>query len=143
MTDRLDQLRALHQAATPGPWVLSDEQPADELYGPFHKLLRKGDVFRKPSIGYFMAAFNSQPADAELIVAAVNALLDLLDGMAALERIAEQQQKTLAMIQSNDFVFDSIGNEPGNWQHLAFSIYTDLCEVDTIARQALDRLNAG
>lgn len=59
--------------------------------------------------------------------------------IAALERIAEQQQKTLAMIQANGFVFEDIGNEPGNWQHLAFSIYTDLCEVDLIARTALQK----
>ena len=57
---------------------------------------------------------------------------------AALERIAEQQPKTLAMIRRNGFVFDDIGAEPGNWQHLAFSIYTDLCEVDSIARAALE-----
>lgn len=55
----------------------------------------------------------------------------------ALEEIAKQQAETLAMIINNGFVFDSIGNEPGNWQHLAFSIYTDLCKVDTIARAAL------
>jgi hypothetical protein len=53
--------------------------------------------------------------------------------MEALERIAEQQQKMLAMI-------DSIGKEPGNWQHLAFTIYTDLCEVDSIARSALEEI---
>lgn len=55
----------------------------------------------------------------------------------ALERIAEQQPLTLAMIRHNGFVFDSIGREPGNWQHLAFTIYTDLCEVDSIARTVL------
>ena len=55
----------------------------------------------------------------------------------ALRGIAEQQPKTLAMIERNGFVFDSIGHEPGNWQHLAFTIYTDLCEVDTWARNAL------
>jgi hypothetical protein len=56
----------------------------------------------------------------------------------ALERIVEAQPNTLAMIERNGFVFDSIGREPGNWQHLAFSIYTDLCEVDLIARTALE-----
>jgi hypothetical protein len=55
----------------------------------------------------------------------------------ALGRIAAQQPKTLEMLRSNGIVFDSIGNEPGNWQHVAFSIYTDLCEVDSIARAAL------
>jgi hypothetical protein len=66
----------------------------------------------------------------------------LEDVGATLERIAEQQPKTLAMIQRNGFKFEDIGNEPGNWQHLAFSIYTDLCEVDSIARAAL-RSNQG
>ena len=56
----------------------------------------------------------------------------------ALEKIAAQQPKTLAMIERNGFVFDSIGAEPGNWQHLAFSIYIDLCEIDVIARSALE-----
>lgn len=55
----------------------------------------------------------------------------------ALERISEQQQTTLRMIKDNGFVFDSVGCGPGNWQHLAFTLYTDLCEVDTIARGAL------
>ncbi len=56
----------------------------------------------------------------------------------ALEEIGRQQQETLAMIASNGFVFTSIGKEPGNWQHLAFSIYNDLCRIDTLAHQALD-----
>ena len=56
----------------------------------------------------------------------------------ALREIADQQPKTLEMIRANGFVFDSIGAEPGNWQHLAFTIYTDLCEVDTLARAALE-----
>jgi hypothetical protein len=55
----------------------------------------------------------------------------------AMQQIAAQQPKTLATIERNGFVFDDIGTERGNWQHLAFSIYTDLCEVDTIARAAL------
>ena len=58
----------------------------------------------------------------------------------ALETICAQQPKTLAMIECNGFVFDSIGHEPGNWQHLAFSIYTDLCEVESWASVALAKL---
>ena len=53
-------------------------------------------------------------------------------------KIAGQQPITLEMIRHNGFVFDDIGREPGNWKHLAFSIYVDLCEVDTIARALLD-----
>jgi hypothetical protein len=60
----------------------------------------------------------------------------------ALTRISEQQPKTLAMIRANGFVFDDIGREPGNWQHLAFTIYTDLCEIDSLARAALADLDA-
>lgn len=56
----------------------------------------------------------------------------------ALSKIAEQQPKVLAYIEANGFVFDDIGKEPGNWKHLAFSIYSDLCEVDTWARAALE-----
>lgn len=60
----------------------------------------------------------------------------------ALERVQGQQPAALAMIQSHGFVFDDIGREPGNWQHLAFTIYTDLCEVDSIARAALAETEA-
>lgn len=88
-------------------------------------------------------------ADAEFIAHArtdIPALLSelflvrgqLREAEEALTQIGAQQQETLAMIESNGFVFDDIGAEPGNWQHLAFSIYTDLCRVDTVAHQALD-----
>ena len=60
----------------------------------------------------------------------------------ALEKIAEFQQKALKVIESNGFVFESIGNEKGNWQHLAFTLYTELCEVDVIARAALAELDS-
>jgi hypothetical protein len=56
---------------------------------------------------------------------------------AALTAIKAQQPETLAMIEANGFVFTDIGRDPGNWQHLAFTVYTDLCRVDTIAEQAL------
>ena len=58
---------------------------------------------------------------------------------AALERIETIQPKVLGYIRDNGFVFDGIGTEPGNWQHLAFSIYSDLCEADAIAREVLER----
>ena len=40
-------------------------------------------------------------------------------------------------------IVTDIVREPGNWQHLAFSIYTVVCEVDTIARAALARFDLG
>jgi len=61
----------------------------------------------------------------------------------ALEEVAEAQPATLENLRSNGVVFDGpLGNDPKNWQHVAFSIYTDLCEVDSIARAALDALAA-
>lgn len=56
---------------------------------------------------------------------------------AALTRIASFQQRALGYIEQNGFVFDDIGTERGNWQHLAFSLYNDLCEADVVARHAL------
>jgi hypothetical protein len=55
----------------------------------------------------------------------------------ALERIAQMQPETVDMLRRHGFVFDSIGTEPGNWQHLAFTLYTTICEIDTIARTGL------
>ncbi len=63
----------------------------------------------------------------------------------ALECIAAQQPTTLAMIQRNGFVFatplgkpDAERTDAERWEKLAFSIYTDLCIVDSVARAALD-----
>jgi ATPase subunit of ABC transporter with duplicated ATPase domains len=81
-------------------------------------------------------AYREQARSAEARAEAAEAEVERLT--AALREIGAQQQKTLAVIESNGFVFDSIGKEPGNWQHLAFTIYTDLCQVDTIAHQTLN-----
>ncbi len=55
-----------------------------------------------------------------------------------LREIAEAQPKTLETLRRNGVVFDGpLGNDPKNWQHVAFSIYADLCEVDSIARAVL------
>ena len=51
------------------------------------------------------------------------------------EKIAGFQPKALAIIEGNGFVFEDIGREPGNWQHLAFTLYTEICEIETIARR--------
>lgn len=48
------------------------------------------------------------------------------------------QPAMLETLRINGVVFDGpLGNDPKNWQHVAFSIYTALCEVDMWARQAL------
>ena len=48
-----------------------------------------------------------------------------------------KQQEALAIIRNNGFVFDDIGSEPGNWKHLAFTLYTLICEVDSHVTPAL------
>lgn len=56
---------------------------------------------------------------------------------AALRRIAEQQPRVLAYIRREGFVFDGNLVDYTGWKKLAFSVYSDLCEVDSIARAAL------
>lgn len=74
---------------------------------------------------------------------ALEALLAEVDRARAavdlLRLIGEQQQKTLAKLRRNGIVFDGTG---GDWEKVALTIYTDLCEVDTWATQALDGLAA-
>ena len=60
------------------------------------------------------------------------------DLVLALEEIAAKQQLILKIIESNGFVFTDLGKEPGNWRHLAFTLYTQICEIDSIARSALN-----
>jgi hypothetical protein len=57
----------------------------------------------------------------------------------ALQQIAQVQPETVEMLRSNGIVFDGpLGTDPANWQHVAFSLYTRICEIDSIARAALD-----
>jgi len=56
----------------------------------------------------------------------------------ALRRIEKVQEDTLATLRHHSVVFDGpLGADPKNWQHVAFTIYTDLCETASIARAAL------
>ncbi len=55
----------------------------------------------------------------------------------ALERISEEQPQVLAKLEQNGIVFDDLGADPKNWQHVAFTIYNHLCSVDLAAREAL------
>lgn len=57
----------------------------------------------------------------------------------ALEDIASKQRARLDAYRALGIVFDGpLGTDPKNWQHVAFSTYTDLCEVETQARSALE-----
>lgn len=53
----------------------------------------------------------------------------------ALEKIGAKQQETLATLRANGIVFDDLSD---HWQKVAFTIYNNLCEMDTWAHQALD-----
>jgi hypothetical protein len=58
----------------------------------------------------------------------------------ALERIEQVQPEALGYIRHHGFKWEglgSIGVEPGNWQHLAFSLYSDLSRCSSIALRAL------
>ena len=69
----------------------------------------------------------------------LRAIEEIASGLkAALIVIAEQQQRTLGWLRENGIVFDGpLGRDPSNWQHVAFSLYNDICRVDNVARDAL------
>jgi hypothetical protein len=57
----------------------------------------------------------------------------------ALKQIKLIQPLTLKMLREHGVVFDGpLGADPKNFQHVAFSIYSNLCEMDSIARAAFD-----
>jgi hypothetical protein len=58
----------------------------------------------------------------------------------ALETIAGAQREALQIIRENDFRFVDIGKQPGNWQHLAFTLYTQICDVSLLAEGVLEQL---
>jgi hypothetical protein len=62
----------------------------------------------------------------------------------ALQKVAEVQPGVLAMLQRSEFVFVTPLGKPDadrtpaeQWEKLAFTLYSTICEVDSIARQAL------
>ena len=75
--------------------------------------------------------FNAERAWREAQVAALRE---------ALERTRAIQPATLERLRTEGVVFD---RAPGpdkswdDWQHIAFWIYTELCEIEQIAREAL------
>lgn len=126
----------------PEPNRLLMEAVVAEVVGPLLQRLAasSSDLTEKAEV--VRRAIEEPVPKVQVVWDALAALDDILARGAVLEtalrRIAEQQPLTLQTIESNGFVFTDIGQQPGNWQHLAFSIYTDLCEVDTIARGVLE-----
>jgi hypothetical protein len=56
----------------------------------------------------------------------------------ALRDVAEKQRAALQVFVRHGIKFEDIGHDPTNWQHIAFSLYTDLCELAGVAERALD-----
>jgi hypothetical protein len=66
---------------------------------------------------------------------------ELAQAREALAIVRARQPATLARLEAQGVVFDKApsgdDSPEGRWQNIAFWIYTDLCEVETIARAAL------
>ena len=61
---------------------------------------------------------------------------------AAMIVVAQQQERTIGWLRENGIVFDGpLGRDPKNWQHVAFSLYNDICRVDNVARSVLRDLD--
>jgi len=60
------------------------------------------------------------------------------EAVEALRRIAELQPRRVEWFRDEGIVFDDAPNPGGDrWQNIAFQIYTDLCEAESIARGIL------
>jgi hypothetical protein len=77
----------------------------------------------------------------EDVPALAHAVLELVG---ALQKVAEVQPGVLAMLRREEFVFDTPLDKPDvdrtlaeRWEKLAFTLYSDICEANSIARQAL------
>lgn len=56
----------------------------------------------------------------------------------ALRNVSQRQEATLEKLRTLGVVFTDIGADPKNWQHVAFTIYSEFVEAASIARQALE-----
>jgi len=56
----------------------------------------------------------------------------------ALESMANASHQTLDTIKRENFVFDNLNDR---WQKLAFTIYSDICQLSTDARHAIEDLD--
>jgi hypothetical protein len=52
--------------------------------------------------------------------------------------VQTRQPAALDYFRRNGFVFDNSG---GRWEKLAFSLYSDLCELELKVRQMFDEIN--
>lgn len=83
------------------------------------------------------------PEDAAFMTGASPEVILALANVVKAAREAEKvRQRAVAVFRSHGIVFEDIGTDPKNWQHVAFSVYTDLCEVSDTTRDALSALDA-
>jgi hypothetical protein len=59
---------------------------------------------------------------------------------AALRECQEMQPKAIQMLRNNGFVLhgDGSGHTAAEWEKLAFTLYSDLCEINHICREVLE-----
>lgn len=57
---------------------------------------------------------------------------------AALETVEPIQQRVLAMMRREGFVFETPLHLSEGWEKLAFTLYSEICGIDAEVRHALD-----
>jgi hypothetical protein len=81
-------------------------------------------------------AFRQADGDREVALSILAQRIEHLE--TALRRAREFQPHRVEWFRVNGIVFDRAPNgDVTDWQNIAFHIYTDLCEVEAIARAAL------
>jgi len=123
---RLFDLVRYHRAELHREGLITDEEYGFLCAGPMAMSPKGGSPSRHRLEDYDELRVNLSAALAE------NAKL-----REALQKVEAKQPEALKKIEANGFVFNDIGCEPGNWQHLAFTLYTDLCELRTEADAAM------
>ena len=115
VTDHADTIRRLAEAA---------QREADQVYAPqppIHTAQQQFYASVTPTVVLALLAERQQAID-------------------ALRELEPMQQRVLAGFEKHGIVFDrapSVNPDPSDWQQVAFSIYTSLCEVDSIVSAAL------
>lgn len=115
---------------TPKPWHL---EPHDEFDK--HICVRGGRQY--------IAGVSIDDIDLKEGEANANLMVASPDLLAFAQWAESRQPEMLKMIEANKFVFTDIGNEPGKWQHLAFTLYTELCALNEMAQSVIAKATKG
>ena len=70
----------------------------------------------------------------------LNGVLRIAELELAIKDIQEFQPKAIQMLRNNGFVLrgDGSGHTAAEWEKLAFTLYSDLCEINHICREVLE-----